>query len=76
MQSNGWKNWVSDGAIGGTTGEAKRMEAIRIRLTGEAANHYDIYYRVHTQTYGWLDWAKMEKLRVQQMVQDEWRQYR
>lgn len=58
MQSNGWKNWVSDGTIGGTTGEAKRMEAIRIRLTGEAANHYDIYYRVHTQTYGWLDWAK------------------
>ena len=55
VQSNGWKNWVSDGTIGG---EAKRMEAIRIRLTGEAANHYDIYYRVHTQTYGWLDWAK------------------
>ena len=22
------------------------------------ANHYDIYYRVHTQNIGWLDWAK------------------
>ena len=20
--------------------------------------HYDIYYRVHAQTYGWLAWAK------------------
>ena len=20
--------------------------------------HYDIYYRVHAQTFGWLDWAK------------------
>lgn len=22
------------------------------------AEYYDIYYRVHTQNYGWLDWAK------------------
>lgn len=22
------------------------------------ANHYDVYYRVHAQSYGWLDWAK------------------
>ena len=21
------------------------------------AEHYDVYYRVHAQTYGWLDWA-------------------
>ena len=21
-------------------------------------NHYDIYYRVHVQDYGWLGWAK------------------
>ena len=21
-------------------------------------NKYDIYYRVHSQTYGWLGWAK------------------
>ena len=20
--------------------------------------HYDVYYRVHAQSYGWLDWAK------------------
>ena len=22
------------------------------------AKHYDVYYRVHAETYGWLDWAK------------------
>jgi uncharacterized protein YjdB len=22
------------------------------------ANYYDVYYRVHAQTYGWLGWAK------------------
>jgi len=22
------------------------------------AEHYDIYYRVHSQNYGWLGWAK------------------
>lgn len=22
------------------------------------AQMYDVYYRVHTETYGWLDWAK------------------
>ena len=34
------------------------MEAIRIQLTGNMAQQYDIYYRVHVQGYGWLDWAK------------------
>ena len=44
--------------MSGTEGEAKRLEAIEIRLTGEMAEHYDVYYRVHAQTYGWLNWAK------------------
>lgn len=34
------------------------MEAVRLKLTGELAEHYDIYYRVHSQSYGWLGWAK------------------
>ena len=44
--------------MSGTSGEAKRLEAIRIALTGEMAEHYDIYYRVHAQSFGWLNWAK------------------
>ena len=44
--------------LSGTAGEGKRVEAIQINLTGEMANHYDVYYRVHAESYGWLDWAK------------------
>ena len=59
IQTYGWeKDWKKDGELSGTEGEAKRLEAIRIRLKGEIANLYDVYYRVHTQTYGWLGWAK------------------
>lgn len=47
-----------DGAMSGTSGEAKRLEAIQIKLYGEMANHFDVYYRVHAQSYGWLGWAK------------------
>ena len=48
---------MSDGATAGTTGQSKRLEAIQITLTDELAELYDVYYRVHVQTYGWLDWA-------------------
>lgn len=44
--------------MSGTSGEAKRLEAIEIRLTGQMAEHFDIYYRVHAQSFGWLAWAK------------------
>ena len=65
VQTYGWQGnennpntWFRDGAMAGTSGQAKRLEAIRIALTGEMAEHYDVYYRVHAQTYGWLAWAK------------------
>ena len=56
-QTYGWLDWVSDGALAGTTGESKRLEAIEIKLTGDMAEHYDVWYRAHCQTFGWLDWA-------------------
>ena len=40
----------------GTEGQGKRLEAIKIRLDGEVADNYDIYYRVHIQDIGWQDW--------------------
>ena len=59
VQTYGWSiGTKKDSEECGTTGEAKRLEAIRINLTGEMAKHYDIYYRVHAQSFGWLDWAK------------------
>ena len=65
VQTYGWQKtdindpstWRKNGQMAGTSGESKRLEAICITLTGEMAEHYDIYYRVHAQTYGWLGWA-------------------
>lgn len=58
VQSIGWQGWKKDGQQAGTTGQGKRLEAIQIQLTGDMAQHYDIYYRTHVETYGWLGWAK------------------
>ncbi len=59
MQSHGWlPTWAKNGQMSGTTGEAKRLEAIQIRLTDGAQSKYDVWYRVHAQSYGWLGWAK------------------
>ena len=58
IQTYGWsQGWKENGEMAGTSGQAKRLEAIKIELTGEMAQHYDIYYRVHAQSYGWLNWA-------------------
>ena len=37
--------------------QGKRLEAIQIRLTGSLADQYDIYYRAHVESYGWLNWT-------------------
>ena len=65
VQKYGWQGdvndsstWKKEGEMAGTSGEAKRLEAICIKLTGEMEKHYDVYYRVHAQSYGWLGWAK------------------
>ncbi|MCL1797526.1 MAG: S8 family serine peptidase [Eggerthellaceae bacterium] len=46
------------GSLSGTEGRALRLEAIKMSLTGQLANYYDIYYRVHAQNVGWMGWAK------------------
>lgn len=59
VQGIGWEStWHKNGEIAGLVNEGKRVEAIQVRLTGEMAKHYDIYYRVYSQRLGWLDWAK------------------
>ena len=57
VQDKGWQSWSFNGAMNGTSGQALRLEAIRIKLNGRIADDYDIYYRVHVQDHGWLDWA-------------------
>ena len=46
-QDKGWFPWVSDGACAGTTGEARRLEAIQIK-----SDSAKLTYQVHVQGKG------------------------
>ena len=63
VQDYGWLGWAQNGQKSGTTGYAKRIEAIEIRLVkkgdegpGSTENAYrtpKIYYQGHIQNDGW-----------------------
>lgn len=51
-----WSKWIENGKQAGTKG--KRLEAVKIELTGDVAQHYDVCYRTLADSYGWFNWAK------------------
>ncbi|MDO4806045.1 MAG: hypothetical protein Q4A07_02230 [Coriobacteriales bacterium] len=58
VQGIGWESdWAADGGQSGTVGKSKRVEALQVRLTGERAKNNSVWYRVHSQSFGWLGWA-------------------
>lgn len=58
LENIGWqKNGASDDGVSGTTGESRQIEALRMKLTGDKSDAYDIYYRVQIKNLGWLNWA-------------------
>jgi len=58
QQGTGWKDWTPNGGVAGSVGQSLRLEALKMELVGDAADAYDLYYRVHVQGIGWLAWAK------------------
>ena len=55
-QKNKWSNYSkNDETIGNLS---NNIEAIKIRLTDQLLEKYDLYYRVHVQDFGWFDWVK------------------
>jgi|GEM_PF-3569291 len=52
VQNKGWTDWVNTGTAAGSRGECLRLEGIEMRVTGELANHYQVVYCAHIQTYG------------------------
>ena len=50
----GWQEWKFDGQTAGTTGEAKRLEAIQIDYKG------DVYAKAHIEQIGWVDYGKID----------------
>lgn len=57
VQTYGDQAEKKDGEIAGVEGEAKRIEAIRISLTGDIANYFNVIYRAHVQGIGWQNYV-------------------
>ena len=57
VQTIGWQDPVSDGAMSGTEGRSKRLEGIEIRIPDR--EDLGVRYKTHVQTYGWEpDWKE------------------
>lgn len=57
MQTTGWKTYkgikYGGAKVLGTTGESRRIEAVRIRCTKNKTGK-KLNYQAHVQTYGWM----------------------
>ncbi len=58
VNGTGWQGWKKNGAASGTSGEKKAITAVEIKLSGDIANNYDVYYQVHKASLGWTGWKK------------------
>lgn len=55
LENIGWQGWKSDGETAGTTGENRRLEAIKIDAP------FEIEAMAHIQNLGWVDYGKITK---------------
>ena len=55
VQTDGWQDYVSNGAMSGTSGRAKRLEGICIRIPNR--DDLGIEYRTHVQGIGWQEYT-------------------
>jgi len=55
VQDIGWQDWAADGATSGTTGQAKRVEAMVANL-GSPYGKDVISYNAHVEGIGWQGW--------------------
>jgi uncharacterized protein YjdB len=53
-----WRPYVGNNQVAGTYDRSSGTSAYKMRLTGEMARQYDLYYRVHVAGTGWLGWAR------------------
>ena len=64
VQTYGWeKKYAQDGAVSGTVGKAKRLEAIKIKIANNPENLIGlIKYRTHVQRIGWQKFVENDRL--------------
>ena len=55
IENQKWQKEVSDGNLSGTNGDAKRIEAIKVKVQNLPG--VDISYQTHMQSHGWLGWS-------------------
>jgi hypothetical protein len=53
IQNIAWQPYVNDGKQSGTTGKGLRLEAVNVKLTGEAPSGASIVYQTYVQGTGW-----------------------
>ena len=53
---NGWEQEVSGDEVSGVINIP--IEAIKIRLSDDLKDKYNVYYRVHASYIGWMGWTK------------------
>ncbi len=53
VQTYGNQDFVSDGSLSGTSGEAKRLEGLYVKLGKTTYKNSGVRYKTHIQTYGW-----------------------
>lgn len=61
VQNVGWQDYVSNGAVSGTSGRSLRLEAIKINLANNDLGG-GIQYQTHVQNKGWQDWKTNDEL--------------
>lgn len=57
IQNIGWQGWKKNAQVAGTSGQAKRLEAIELKVK-DSPYSGDIQYSTHIQNIGWQGWKK------------------
>ena len=57
----GWQEYVSNGAVSGTTGQSKRIEAMQISIS-DLLGGSGVQYKAHLQDQGWTAWTTSNKI--------------
>ena len=60
-QNDGWKSYVGSGTETSAPG-TKRLEGVKIKLTGDLATVFDVYYKGHARSIGDLGWARNDEV--------------
>lgn len=57
FEFGGWSDVVSDGAALNSKNDGRALKAVRLTLTGDLSNAYDVWYRCFDSKKGWLGWT-------------------